>query len=87
MKGQNVNLDSMGKRDAGVRIRDGYLIVGYFHDWLVAENENEELFVMEEPAHVYDSGTYCDSDAELFPVTHLPQSDYEEFIKEFLKEV
>lgn len=75
------------KHDAGVKIREGYLTVGYFHDWLVSKNENDEFFIMEEPAHVYAAGIYCDADAALLPANTLSQSDYEEFAREFLEEV
>lgn len=73
------------KHDAGVKIREGYLAVGYFHDFLVAINENDEFFIMEEPAHVYATGIYCDADAAFLPANILSQSDYEEFIRVFLE--
>ena len=77
----------MEKCDAGVRIREEYLIIGYFRNWLVAQDKNEDLFVMDEPAHVYEIGTYCDVDAVLIPINKFSKCDYEEFIREFLGEV
>ncbi|MDD3417656.1 MAG: hypothetical protein PHY47_27320 [Lachnospiraceae bacterium] len=77
----------MRNADAGVMIRDGYLIVGYFKDWLVAQDQNEELWVMDEPEHIYEPGTYCDSDSILIPARNLSENDYETFSREFLGEV
>lgn len=72
--------------DVGVRIRDEYLILGYFKNWLVAQDQYEEFFVMDEPEHIYEAGTYCDADAKLMPANSLPKNDYESFLKGFLGE-
>lgn len=75
------------KLDFGVKIREYYMVVGYFGKWLVAQNEDGEYYISEEPFHLYDIGTFCDSDMRLAPARCMPEKEYRDFEKEYMAEV
>lgn len=73
----------MKTRDYGVKVRDYYIVVGYFGKYLVAIDEHNQYYVTEEDMHLFEVGTICDEAMFLKPAEQLPEDMYKEFVAEF----
>ena len=67
----------------GAEVRDYYMVVGYWKDYLVTENEEGRLYVREEKEQNRDIGTFCESSLMFIPADFLQPHIYLMFMREF----
>lgn len=71
----------------GAEEREDLTVIGYWKNYLIAQNEKDSLFVTEHPEQLYDIGTVCPFDMFLYPAEDLPQEEYKELCRLFATEV
>jgi len=68
----------------GAGVRNYFMVVGYWNDWLVVENEEGRLYVREEKEKNRDIGTFCENSIMFFPADFLSPHEYALFQREFI---